>query len=876
MIMKYSIRFALLATFVILETVGCGKSDAPANTSNSSVVSGGASQAATTGVADTGATSSTPQTGKTATAPSVPPAAEETPASSPKTAAIAEDTQAVSALQQRIEAPAGAAVAAPVEPATAAQTLQMVDLMQLPTIKVKSALSSEPTYVYYSCDSSLASADAFYKAEFASRGWKEIPSIATQTEQYIDRNFAKDGFVVRFGASIGGSKGEISIMLSHLGNVDVQTLPKMEDAESTPTNVVNAGHLTTKSIPEVVETLEKKMLDLGWQRYTDFYAPSNEVPHYRALTFRKNAVRVTLGVVRNPNNPSEKNTVFYIADHVIPFDIPTPDSRQTLKLDLTGHRAAFETSVDRTQMIALLKKESDRFRWTLKNADAFGAGKEHGLLIATGPDSALMGRLVESNGVMSIWLERTRLNQATTESEPANTSVAESTPATNNTTNSKPEKTEADKTFQAIQSEVDKTINDELKKALGSLQGLGGGGAVDISALQAKADALTKQMKLDDEDDADNKTAASKSQTNPFDVPEDKDPVSAADAKIATSKCTIKHGATTYQLNQMAAYVMMKYGEPVKCILFGEKPLKVDKLKRLLLQGETVNGYDVRGEAFTPTMEVEISGNTVSIGASLGSSSIGTNSSDIQSTVKYRDGKLVGRVFTAKPLELGGDKLEFDIELNQPVLKLDWSTRNDPEIQALAADTAQEYPIPDNCTSNSMEGTKYLKNVEASVAAPRTKVEAFYASEFAKRNWKERPAAAGQKTKKFTDGKQEIELELLEDGQSTTIKMVIRNGVAAQADGMIPAAGKGMLVMGNLSEEAIEVTVAGKTVAVAPGLGASNPKDAPRLTIEPGPCKIQFKSKVTGKSITKDATIPAGTTWGALYDSSFQELMRLF
>jgi hypothetical protein len=108
------------------------------------------------------------------------------------------------------------------------------------------------------------------------------------------------------------------------------------------------------------------------------------------------------------------------------------------------------------------------------------------------------------------------------------------------------------------------------------------------------------------------------------------------------------------------------------------------------------------------------------------------------------------------------------------------------------------------------------------------------------------------------------------------IALVVRNGVAAKADGMIPATGKGLIVLGNMSDETVDVTIEGKTISLNPGAGAASPKDAMKVPCEPGTCKIEFKSKKSGKSVRKTTEVAPGTSWGALYDTDFQNVIRLF
>ena len=103
--------------------------------------------------------------------------------------------------------------------------------------------------------------------------------------------------------------------------------------------------------------------------------------------------------------------------------------------------------------------------------------------------------------------------------------------------------------------------------------------------------------------------------------------------------------------------------------MFSNKPLNEDKLKRMLASGKSVSIYDIGGFDSGPTIEMKISDNSVMINASVAGGSMSTNSSDITSTVRFRDGKVVGRVVLDKPMKMFDDTFAFQAQMNQPVLK---------------------------------------------------------------------------------------------------------------------------------------------------------------------------------------------------------------
>ena len=770
-----------------------------------------------------------------------------------------------------------AAEAKSAAPTTALEAIKAIDLLALPRIKEKRMMESSPTYVYYSAEGTLASADAFYQAELGSKGWKELPAFSPATESYADRSFEKNGFVIRVSLSVGSTQGELGVMLANLGNVDVRKLPKMADADTgnIPSSQVNATHKTEKSIPEVADTLGGQLLSQGWQPYADFHETPMDVPHYRSLRFRKEAVRINLGIVRNPQNPADKTTVFYHAEFVTPFDIPTSDSKQPLKLDMSFNRAAFETSTSRADLVALLKKDAERFGWKLDKVEEFASGDIHGLPIETASQTYLVARLVESGGKYSAWIEKSAKPTEVTQGETESVVVNEPKSTTETTQPASEPKTS--QAFKDMEAEVDATIQAELSKALGSLKGTSPKGNMNIAELKGMADQITKSLgNLDDqstEDPSDDADESNKPKKNPFDVAEDKVELTAADKAIATTVCKIKYGTKSIELRNAACYVITEYDRPTKCIVLSEGTLNVDRLTRSLLkEGEPVHVMNV-SEGFKGMMDIRVSESSTMVNVSFDGASIATNS-NIQSDVKYRDGKLVGRVKTTEPIEVGGQLMEFTVEINQPVIKPDWSTRNSTEAQKLYADSTKDVLVPENCNSYSYEGSKYNMKIDASIEAPLQLVEAFYNEQLGKQGWKH-ISASGAKPARYGQKDQEMELGLEADGKSTKIAISLRNSAAAKADAMIPPTGKAMLLLGNMSEADIQMTIGGKTHSVKPSMG-SDPKDATRVIVEPGKVKIEVKSTGSAKTTTMNADVVAGSTWGVIFATDFQDVLRMY
>ncbi len=851
--MSQKFPFATI-TFIGLSFAGCGQPSAS--------------------IAPTATTSSMPLP-QTPSEPQTTLTAASTPESPSQTAAptVAESAPANSAAPQLAAKPNPPAA----EPSSAVASLRVIDLLTFPRINQKRVMDQGPTYVYYTGESSIKGADAFYQSEFKSRGWMELPNLSPPSEQYSDRLFSKDGNYVRATVSSGGKAGEIGVNLSNLGNVDARLLPMMEDAAPTESTPVNAGHATAHSIIEVAESLSAKLTELGWQEVRDFFTPDIDVPHYRSIKYRKNAMRINLGIYRDPQNPADKTKVFYHSEFAIPFDIPTPDPRKLLKLDLTSMKAAFEYDAEQADMFALFEKSSEGFGWKFKNAEPFQKADVASLLISSGPKTGLIARLVSEKDQRLISIEQVAMPDAqdmktkdreTKDLETEAESVASTNPVLTKT------KSEVDTEIDKIQSEVTKAIDLEMQKALGSLNSTAGGASkANMADLQAKAAAMMKSLNAEDAS-----TVETKRETDAvtFVAQDDKEPIEPNDIGIKVSQCVIKTGKETHTLKYLIAYNQVEDGTATKVLMFSNKPLNEEKLKRMLASRSSVSIYDIGGFESGPTIEMKISGNAVMINAAVSGGSMSTNSSDIKSTVRFRDEKVQGRVVLDKPMKMIDDSFAFEAQINQPVLQIDAKPILPGQTVELTADSEYDFPLPENCDSKSIEGTKYLKQVEASIQVPLKSVAAFYRKEFSARGFRDTKtpnAIANALT--YANASGSIDVRLSESGDATAIAMNVQNTAAARADKMIASTGKGLALMGNLSNEPVELTIGGKSVTIPAGIGAKDPKEAMRLELAPGKYQVVWKFK-GGNTAKKQLEVTANTTWGVIFDLDFQTVMRLY
>jgi hypothetical protein len=377
------------------------------------------------------------------------------------------------------------------DPTTAAAAIRLIDLTVFPRLDPQMVLSDGPTYAYYNAGGTLAETLAFYREKLAAAGWKEIPGLSPPTPQYADLLFTQGEYFLRAALSEGSETDVAGVMLASLGNVDVRTLPALPDSQPLePSTPVNAARQASLPLAEAAAAIEAAYLEAGWQPVVEFQSAAIDVPHYKSFTFRKQAVRVTVGAYKDPNDAAAPVNLSCFADHLLPFDVPTVDSRQPLRFDASSGRAAFVTALRRAGLTELVKKHGAEVGWTVGPADGFVSGEQPTWSVQTGPQSALAVALVETGGEMLASFEPAPApaDDAAVAEATAGDEAAEAAPATDAT----------DMLDAGIQAQIDA----ELKKAFGGLSADPASPAT-MEQLKAQADELRRKLEGDKDDDKD-------------------------------------------------------------------------------------------------------------------------------------------------------------------------------------------------------------------------------------------------------------------------------------------------------------------------------------------------------------------------------------
>jgi hypothetical protein len=350
-----------------------------------------------------------------------------------------------------------------------------------------------------------------------------------------------------------------------------------------------------------------------------------------------------------------------------------------------------------------------------------------------------------------------------------------------------------------------------------------------------------------------------------FDVPvltRDSTPAKRlTDAPKLANSGTLTLGNKTYKMSNVVAYEMKQFDEPVTAVVLSEKPLNMTKLKAALGKKSIDDYFE-----FVPQIKLVVDSSDKVSGMSIwvDNTSI-SGTADLDGDVVIEDGRARGIGKMKKPGEFFEKKYSFEVSFDVEVLR---SSPAVPKADAggLVADSYDGFPIPDGRQNISSEGSKFRKEIKATVPAPIDAVVRFYRTELASGGWKENAQAAkvDQRSAKlsFSGPSGSLIVQLQASGKDTAITLSSRDAQAAKAAGMLPPPGKGRLLIGNASDEAVTITVNKKDYSVAAGAGAQDPQTGINWEVAPG--KYTVEVKLGGKVQTEVLTVGADETWGVI------------
>ena len=352
-----------------------------------------------------------------------------------------------------------------------------------------------------------------------------------------------------------------------------------------------------------------------------------------------------------------------------------------------------------------------------------------------------------------------------------------------------------------------------------------------------------------------------------FDVPvltRDSTPTKRlTDAPKLANSGTLTMGNKTYKLPNVVAYEMKRFDEPVTAVVISEKPLHMTQL-RAALGKQSIDDYF----EFTPQVKLTIdsSDNVSAMSIWVDNISISGNT-EVAGDVVIEGGRARGTAMMKKPDKFFDKTYSFAVSFDVDVLRSSApATKPGVPVSGLVADMYEGLPVPEGRQSISSAGTKFRKEINATVAAELDAVVRFYRHELTSRGWKEtvQKAEIDQRSGKLAfSGSTSLTVQLKAVGNETSISLISRDAQAAKAAGLLPPPGKARLVVGNDSDTAVTVTINKSDYNVAAGAGAKDPKTGLNWELAPGKYTIEVKPQ-GGKVQAEELTISADEIWGVI------------
>lgn len=328
---------------------------------------------------------------------------------------------------------------------------------------------------------------------------------------------------------------------------------------------------------------------------------------------------------------------------------------------------------------------------------------------------------------------------------------------------------------------------------------------------------------------------------------------------------TLTIGNKTYKLSSAAAYETKQFDKPMTTVVLSERPLNLANLKGALGKKSADDYFE-----FIPQVKLSIDAEDNISSMHLWADNVSVSgNSDLAGDIVIEDGRARGTVTMAKPGEFFDKSYTFAVSFDVDVLGAAKSAvpKSDAPAGGLVADSHNGLPFPEGGEGFQSEGSQFRKQTTKTIAADLKSVVDFYRRELASPNWTENKSAAKLEktsaTLSFTGPSGGLEVRLKSAGDQTSITLVSRDAQAAKQAGIFPPSGKGRLLIGNVSENAVAISINKKDYNIAAKAGADDPKTGMNWEVAPG--KYAVEIKLPGQAVKSETLmIGADEAWGLM------------
>lgn len=194
--------------------------------------------------------------------------------------------------------------------------------------------------------------------------------------------------------------------------------------------------------------------------------------------------------------------------------------------------------------------------------------------------------------------------------------------------------------------------------------------------------------------------------------------------------------------------------------------------------------------------------------------------------------------------------------------------------EAASDDLATGWPRPKPWLITTAKQSPFITSIHVETPLDLSGVLAFYRVELTKRGWSEADAAFVEPDRAviaFTTSDGPAQLRLTRQNGKTTADLS-RRKPAADTAGIVSMPGKARLMLGNAAEEAAVMSINGRSVELAAGIGdnfrsvpetGDKSSAVPDMNLAPG--RYNFTLKLaSGASENREFEVAANETWGLL------------
>lgn len=288
--------------------------------------------------------------------------------------------------------------------ATVEEAAKVLDLNTLPLAEgAKDSFGRHVGSVSYEVDLDPKTAFEFHLKQLTKLGWKEVPGGVKQAGHASVR-FQNKGFtlaVTTYGGSEPDKPKSARVAIINMGNVPMSKLPVVKGAKQVYASEMNASYSSALKTAEVVEATRKVLTDAGWESY----GSSSNPPDSEVMTFKKNAIRLSVFVGASPVQKGQ--VMISYNSTLLSADIPALPNAKEIEFDDAQKKLNFTTSESFDNIAKSYKQRLAKEGWTPETDELyrskFGDNRSFGeLRFKNKAKDSLLLQLTEEDGATKV------------------------------------------------------------------------------------------------------------------------------------------------------------------------------------------------------------------------------------------------------------------------------------------------------------------------------------------------------------------------------------------------------------------------------------------------------------------------------------------